>query len=99
MKVVLTKAAKRSLKEILHYYRRKGLTKIGQKTRIGILKKAKILKQQPLIGQVEENLLPLNQNHRYLVSSHYKIIYRIIDEVVFITDVFDTRQNPNKMQS
>ncbi|MFK7984024.1 MAG: type II toxin-antitoxin system RelE/ParE family toxin, partial [Saprospiraceae bacterium] len=99
MNVVLTDIAKKRLKNIFSYYRRKGMTKTGQKIRINVLKKAKLLKQQPLIGQIEENLKNLNQGHRYLVVSNYKILYRIIDKTVFITDIFDTRQNPDKMRN
>jgi len=41
----------------------------------------------------------LNQEHSYLVSGNYKVIYRIEIEKqeVIISDIFDTRQNPNKM--
>ena len=33
---------------------------------------------------------------RYLVIWNYKIIYKPVKEGVLITDVFNTRQNPNK---
>lgn len=99
MKVVLTDVAKRRLKKIFNYYRRKGATKIGQKIKTNIIKKAKILKQHPLIGQVEESLIDLNQGHRYLVVGHHKILYRVISDTVYITDIFDTRQNPDKIKS
>ncbi len=51
------------------------------------------------MGQLEENLEHLEQEHRYvLVKSSYKVIYRIIDQTIYITDVFDTRQDPEKMK-
>jgi hypothetical protein len=34
----------------------------------------------------------------YLVEGNYKIIYKRVKEGALITDVFDTRQNPSKMQ-
>jgi toxin ParE1/3/4 len=52
---------------------------------------------QPLIGALEENLSELNQGHRYLVTGNYKIIYRVIEDDIYIIDVFDCRQNPTKM--
>jgi toxin ParE1/3/4 len=36
-------------------------------------------------------------NYRYLIQGHYKIVYEIIDDVVVIQDVFDSRQNPQNM--
>jgi len=31
------------------------------------------------------------------VSGSYKIIYRIIDDLIFVSDIFDSRQDPEKM--
>ena len=47
---------------------------------------------------MEEYLRHLNLGHRRIVTDHYKIIYRIEDQVIYITDIFDTRQNPGKMK-
>ncbi|MFT3886319.1 MAG: hypothetical protein QM724_13095 [Flavobacteriales bacterium] len=30
-------------------------------------------------------------------TSRGKIIYRIIDDLIFVSDIFDTRQDPEKM--
>jgi hypothetical protein len=46
----------------------------------------------------EENLKDLKQGHRYIIQGNYKIIYRIIGDEIFITDIFDWRQNPTKMK-
>jgi mRNA-degrading endonuclease RelE of RelBE toxin-antitoxin system len=35
--------------------------------------------------------------HRRLIVGNYKIIYLIEDDVVYISDIFDTRQDPKKM--
>jgi len=43
------------------------------------------------------NLRRLNQGHRYLVRGNYKIIYKEIPDGILITDVFDTRQDPVKI--
>lgn len=53
----------------------------------------------PLIGKIEENLIELKQEHSYLVEGNYKIIYRVIAKDIYITDVFDCRQNPQKIKS
>ena len=49
-----------------------------------------------MAGTIDEILEKLNEGHRYLVEGNYKIIYKIVYSTVFITGVFDTRQEPNK---
>ncbi len=34
-----------------------------------------------------------NQQHRYILSGHYKIIYKVDCEYIIINDVFDTNEN------
>lgn len=57
------------------------------------------LKNQPEIGQIEELLIDRPQNFRYLVFKNYKIIYWINYPFnrIEIANVFDTRQNPQKL--
>lgn len=51
------------------------------------------------MGQKEEYLEHLGKGHRYLVvEKHYKVIYRIENDIVYITDVFDTQQDQDKMK-
>lgn len=75
----------------------KASKRTAHKTRKQILNSAKQLIKNPESGQIESNLESLNQNHRYLVSGNYKIIYRISRNEIIINDVFDTRQDPTKM--
>lgn len=63
-----------------------------------ILDKADTLLLNPLKGQKDPYLEHLSLDHRRLVESHYKIIYRIIGEYIYITDIFDSRQDPDKMK-
>ena len=72
--------------------------KVSDKIRKSIFASTKPLIKQPLIGAPEENLNELKQGHRYLVNGNYKIIYRQIDNDIYITDVFDCRQNPSKIK-
>ena len=99
MKVQITDLAKDQLKRIYHYYRRRGNGKKGRQVRKDVLDKARLLKDNPEMGQEEENLKHLGLGHRYvLVNPFYKIIYLIIEPVIYITDIFDTRQDPDKMK-
>ena len=56
------------------------------------------LEHYPLSGPVESLLSHLKKEYRYLVSGHFKIIYRIEPGSVFIVRFFDTRQDPDNMQ-
>lgn len=48
----------------------------------------------------EPYLKELSLNHRFLLAYSYKIIYRIIDEkIAYITDVFPTRKDPQKIKT
>jgi plasmid stabilization system protein ParE len=58
------------------------------------------LGKNPNIGQKEELLLNRPENFRYLVYKNYKIIYWVnsIKNRIDIVNVFDTRQNPEKIE-
>lgn len=60
-------------------------------------KTAKQLIKYPESGQVEPDLQVFKQNHRYLVCGNYKIVYKVFEHQIIINDVFDTRQNPDKI--
>ena len=51
----------------------------------------------PKSGTIEPLLKHTNQGSRYLLEGNYKIIYQFTDEIIIVTDVFHTKQNPNKM--
>ncbi len=97
MKIVFSPEANDCLVEIVEYYRRKGKTVFGRKLRAKIILKANNLKEFPKLGPVEGKLTTEDIEYRYLVEGNYKIIYLIIKDYILITDVFDTRQNPEKM--
>jgi plasmid stabilization system protein ParE len=83
--------------EIYTYYKEKASPSIAKKIKTDILTATKLLKKHPASGQIELNLKKLNEGHRYLVKGNYKIIYKEIPEGLLITDVFDTRQDPIKL--
>ena len=96
--VIWTNLAISELKSIFIYYRMVANETVADKIRKSIFNVTKPLIKQPLIGQIEKNLIELKQEHRYLIEGNYKIIYRVINNDVYITDVFDCRQNPQKMK-
>lgn len=86
MKIIITNQAKEEMEAIVAYYRDLGYSRYGRRLRLSILKKALLLKEFPHIGQEEETLRMLGLNHRYLVDGHYKIVYRIESETIYLTD-------------
>lgn len=99
MKIVWTDFAKNTLKDIYVYHKKEASLRIAQKIREKIFKSVKQLMKHPFSGQIEESLTSLNEQHRYLVSGNYKIIYKVMEDLILITDVFDSRQNPEKINN
>jgi toxin ParE1/3/4 len=63
----------------------------------GVLSSTNQLEKHPLSGQIEINLKDLEKGHRFIIRGNYKVIYKIQNQKIYITDVFDTRQNPDKI--
>jgi hypothetical protein len=40
----------------------------------------------------------LEEGNRYIIRGNYKIIYKIQKKKLFITDIFDTRQDPDSIK-
>ena len=100
LKLYWTEFSKKELKSIYNYYREEAGQRVAKKIVDGIYNETLKLKKQPKIGQVEELLIDRKQEFRYLVFKNYKIIYWIneLERQVEINDVFDTRQNPTKIE-
>ncbi|HZK95349.1 MAG TPA: type II toxin-antitoxin system RelE/ParE family toxin [Prolixibacteraceae bacterium] len=98
MKVLWTKSALASLYDIYRYYNANVSITIACKVRDNILAITRQLEKHSHIGQIEELLKEMEGGHRYIVKDNYKIIYKIQTNTIYITDVFDTRQNPDKIK-
>jgi plasmid stabilization system protein ParE len=97
MKIIWTDFATGTLLDIYQYYKLKASPAVARKIKTEILETTKQLIKHPYSGQVEFNLEKLKEGHRYLVKGNYKIIYKEVVEGILITDVFDTRQDPVKI--
>lgn len=97
MKIVWTDFAIENLKSIFYYYATKANRKVAHKIRKQILDSTKQIIKNPESGQLEFYLENLNLKHRYILIKNYKIIYRTINNQIVISDIFDVRQNPIKM--
>ncbi len=98
MKLVYTEQALFSLEELLNLIAPKVSYEKLMETQDEILDAADSLILQPFQGQKEPLLEDMSLGHRRLIVGHYKIIYRIIEEYIYITDIFDSRQDPYKMK-
>lgn len=97
MKVFWTKFALDSLSEIYKYYKENVSVTIANNIRHGVLTSTSQLEKYSLSDIIEELLLHVDKGHRCIIRGNYKIIYKIQNQKIYITDVFDTRQNPEKI--
>ena len=99
MKLVYTEQAIESLQECLDFFPPEVSTEKRLQIRDKILEKADGLLSRPRMGQREEYLEHMGQSHRRIIEGYYKIIYRVEGETIYITDIFDTRQDPARMKN
>jgi plasmid stabilization system protein ParE len=99
LKIYWTDFAKSELQKIFDYHIIRAGERNTNRLIDGIIQETEPLCEQPLIGQIEELLSHRAETFRYLVHRNYKIVYWLNREKnhVEIVDVFDTRQNPTKM--
>ena len=98
LEIYWTVFANKELKSIYKYYRNNAGKIISRNILSKITNSVTILKNFPEIGQVEPDLDDLVPKIRYLITSNYKILYRVVSDKnrVEILDIFDTRQEPGK---
>ena len=98
MTIIITSNVRIRFIQIYEYYCDKNLPEVAIRIRESIEKRMLTLERFPRIGPIEEQLSDLGLGHRYLVEGNYKIIYRIDGENIYVTDIFHTSQDPNKMK-
>lgn len=98
MKVALTDFAKKQIHLIYSYYKETASVQVAKKIKKEIDETILQLKYFPESGPAEESMNRFGKKYRRLISGNYKIIYRIEGDEIYITDVFDSRQNPGKMK-
>ena len=88
------------LDKIYTYYEEVANETLAKKIVRKIITASNRLVRNPRIGAVETLLAHRDIKYRYIVILNYKIIYSIDDQnlLVKIADIFDTRQNPVRME-
>ena len=99
LKVVWTKTAQNKLLDVFEYYLSIAGVDVAQKVVDGIVGASLILNINPLGNQKELLLNHKSEGFRSAIYKNYKIIYWIDDmnKIIFISNVFDTRQSPTKI--
>lgn len=99
MKIIWTDFAVDTLKKIVEYHKNVANHIVAAKIRKEIFSSTRQLLKSPESGQAELLLEDLKENYRYVLSGNYKVIYKVIEKEIVITDIFDTRQNPTKLNN
>lgn len=98
MKILWSEQSVQALEKIVKFYKRIASEEVAIKIQNEVIESTIKLENHPKIGKIEPLLSFKNLGHRYILSGHCKIIYVIIDHDILITDVFDTRQEPKKIE-
>lgn len=99
--IIWSEFSEQQIDEIFDYYEQESKSyDVALNIITKILLAPDILIHQPKIGQKEYSLATRNIEYHYIVESNYKIIYSIDNKnkMIKIADVFDTRQNPDKIE-
>jgi plasmid stabilization system protein ParE len=64
-----------------------------------VFDKIEFLREFPYLGQKEVFIKKARDlDYRYLVVEDCKILYRVINDMILVAYIFDTRQNPKKLK-
>jgi len=97
MTIIFTAEAERRLREIFNYYNLNASRKVALKIVNEIITETEILEAKPYIGIREPLLVNRRFNYFFIIIKNYKVIYRLSEELIIVSTVFDTRQNPRKI--
>ena len=97
--IIWSDCAESQLDKIFEYYLENSSYKVARKIIEKIINEPDKLLFDPEICQKEELLKDRIEEYRYLICDNYKIIYSVDQKqpLIKIANVFDTRQNPKKI--
>jgi plasmid stabilization system protein ParE len=99
-KIIWSDFAEMELDKIFEYYIENASLRVAKNVITKIILEPNKILLHPEITQIEELLLDRENEYRYLICDNYKIVYSIDSKhkSIMIADVFDTRQNPEKIK-
>jgi plasmid stabilization system protein ParE len=95
-RIIWTRGAINRLQGIYNYYYEHASDLVADKVVDGIIERANQLESFPDSVPIEQTIKKYKGGYRYLVYTHYKILYKFKRSRVSIVAVVDTRQNPLK---
>ncbi len=96
--ILFTATARRRLYQIEQYHTGRGNPKKGKRTVQKLIKQIKKLVKHPELGVLTAQLSDTDEYRVLVAISDYKVIYSIAEESVVIEEVFDVRQDPNRLK-
>ena len=96
-KLIWSKKAKVSLKNIYHYIK-KDSPQAAEKVRTRLVETAEHLLIFPEKFPKEELLKETGANFRSISVWHYKIVYELYQDKIIVSNIFDTFQDPEKLK-
>ncbi|MEX0982557.1 MAG: type II toxin-antitoxin system RelE/ParE family toxin [Bacteroidales bacterium] len=99
VKVLWTETALKNLEDIFEYYKYNASVTTAKRIVQKLAKSSLLIQNSPSLGRKEELLEGRKFEYRFLIVENYKIIYWSEDGYIKIASVFDSRQNPEKIQS
>lgn len=98
--IIWSNFAENELNKIFTYYSEVAGVSIAKNLLQNIIAEPNKLLANPKLGQCEELLFHRSTEYRYLLYKQFKLIYSVDfkRKWIKIADVFDSRQNPQKMK-
>ncbi|MBK9420940.1 MAG: type II toxin-antitoxin system RelE/ParE family toxin [Flavobacteriales bacterium] len=97
MRVQVSEYAAQQLDGIRDNYAAEAGERVADRITKKVVDDIDCLVDHPRGGQYEPLLEHLDLKHRSPGSGHYKIVYRIMDDLILVSDIFDARQDPEEM--
>lgn len=92
-KIILLPKALEDLEKINEWYKNTYSVKSAQKIRNKILDSLKVLEDFPLAGAQIPDVYSNEKEYRMIVCDNYVLLYKVIDDKVYIYHIFDSRQD------
>lgn len=98
--IIWSAFAEKQIDNIFEYYEENVSLKIAKSIVKTIILAPEKLKNHPKMGAKETLLENRKIEYHYIIKANYKIIYAVDEQnyQIKISDVFDTRQNPVKIE-
>lgn len=93
--IIYSNEALTDFETILSYYLSSYAYTIAENIESGILEHIELLSTNPTIGH--QDLLLKRNDYFVFVSVNYKLVYQVVGTNLIIIRIFDSRQNPSKL--